>query len=280
MSFGDLEKGAPRTYNVPWGDVTSSSFSSDSAQDSTTFDRASHTIFTISNNVATIQKLVSQFGTPKDTHDMRTRLHTLTENTRDMVRQTGADLKTLLGRPHQPQTLRDRQKKMAHQKLSKDFESVLKRFQSVSQVAAEKSREYVNLARAVQAHEEQHDDDQDDSESQPLMSRQREQLALLDNEIEFNEALIAEREEDLKGIEQSIAEVNEIFRDLGTLVHEQQYMLDNIESNVQSVEINMENATGELRTADRYQRASRNKLCCVMVVVAITVLVLVLVIVT
>ncbi|KAI9091023.1 t-SNARE, partial [Phlyctochytrium arcticum] len=218
------------------------------------FDRASHTIFTISNNVATIQKLLALFGTTKDTSDMRSRLHSLTENTRDMVRQTGSDLKSLLARSKTSSSssssgsntgqLGDRHRKMAQQKLQKDFEAVLKRFQSVSQLAAEKSREYVALARAAHVDDPNNEDDDDDAvESQPLMSRnQRMHLQQVDTDIEFNEALISEREEDLREIEKSIVEVNEIFRDLGTLVHEQQYMLDNIESNVQSVEINMENA--------------------------------------
>ncbi|KAI8819440.1 t-SNARE [Fimicolochytrium jonesii] len=258
------------------------------ANDATTIDRASRTIFTISNNVATIQKLVSLFGTEKDTADLRSRLHDTTEETRAMVRQTGSDLKAILAaNPSHAggDTYTHRQRKMAQQKLQKDFEQVLKRFQLVSKQAAEKSREYVSLAKAAHTHAADgfppDVDVEDADEGQPLMAaHQRQQLVVLDNEIEFNEALIAEREQDLKGIEQSIAEVNEIFRDLGTMVHEQQYMLDNIESNVQAVEINLENATGELRTADRYQRSARNKLCCIMVVVAIVVLVVVLILIS
>ena len=47
----------------------------------------------------------------------------------------------------------------------------------------------------------------------------------MDNEIEYNESLIAEREGEIREIEQGINELNEIFRDLGTLVTEQQSML-------------------------------------------------------
>lgn len=43
--------------------------------------------------------------------------------------------------------------------------------------------------------------------------------------IDLNEKIIVEREEDLVGLERSIAEVNEIFRDLGMLVNDQQYLL-------------------------------------------------------
>jgi syntaxin 7 len=53
-------------------------------------------------------------------------------------------------------------------------------------------------------------------------TQRRVQLEALDNEIEFNETLISEREGEIRGIEQGITELNEIFRDLGMLVNEQE----------------------------------------------------------
>lgn len=43
----------------------------------------------------------------------------------------------------------------------------------------------------------------------------------MDNEIAFNEAVIEEREQGIHEIQQQIGEVNEIFKDLAVLVHEQ-----------------------------------------------------------
>ncbi|KAJ3327528.1 hypothetical protein HDU76_011635 [Blyttiomyces sp. JEL0837] len=240
-------------------------------------DRASHAVFLISNNVVSIQKFVGQLGSPKDTADMRHKLHTLTEETRDMIKQTSTDLKLLSAPEHNQSQFDERQRKIAQQKLQKDFEDVLRRFQTVSKSAAEKSRDYVHKARAQQHLQEE---EESATESQPLMgnSQRLQQLQTLDNEIEYNESLIQEREEDLRNIERSIVEVNEIFRDLGTLVHEQGYMLDNIESNVGSVAINMENATGELRTAARYQKMSQNKMCCLFIILGVIGVIVVLVI--
>jgi len=48
---------------------------------------------------------------------------------------------------------------------------------------------------------------------------------LLDNEISFNEAIIEEREQGIKEIQEQIGEVNEIFKDLAVLVHEQSPMI-------------------------------------------------------
>lgn len=49
----------------------------------------------------------------------------------------------------------------------------------------------------------------------------RQEILLLDNEIAFNEAIIEEREQGLREIEEQIGEANEIFKDLAVLVHEQ-----------------------------------------------------------
>lgn len=53
-------------------------------------------------------------------------------------------------------------------------------------------------------------------------AQRRMQLQALDNEIEYNEVMITEREGEIQGIEQGITELNEIFRDLGMLVNEQE----------------------------------------------------------
>lgn len=67
---------------------------------------------------------------------------------------------------------------------------------------------------------------QQQQEQQQLLqaddSQRRIQIEALDNEIEYNETLISEREGEIQGIEQGITELNEIFRDLGMLVNEQE----------------------------------------------------------
>ncbi|KZV39783.1 syntaxin-22-like, partial [Dorcoceras hygrometricum] len=61
----------------------------------------------------------------------------------------------------------------------------------------------------------------------------RQEVLLLDNEIAFNEAIIDERDQGIQEIQQQIGEVNEIFKDLAVLVHEQGVMIDDIGSNIE-----------------------------------------------
>lgn len=55
-----------------------------------------------------------------------------------------------------------------------------------------------------------------------LDTQRQQQIEALDNEIEYNELLISEREGEIQNIEQGITELNEIFRDMGMLVNEQE----------------------------------------------------------
>ena len=54
----------------------------------------------------------------------------------------------------------------------------------------------------------------------------------LQNQLQFNEGIIAERERDMADIHKSVTEVNEIFKDVARIVHEQQEDIDKIEEQV------------------------------------------------
>lgn len=101
------------------------------------------------------------------------------------------------------------------------------------------------------------------------------------NEIEFQNALIEERSQGIKEIEKTVVEVNEIFRDLSTIVAEQGSMigtiyifilhdlLDSIESNIEDAVDNTKVAVEELGQASKHQKKSRTKLCFILLLVVI-----------
>ena len=109
-------------------------------------------------------------------------------------------------------------------------------------------------------------------------------------EIEFQETLIAEREAEIREIESSMHEVNDIFRDLGTIVTNQggliglfSYLMsglklttDNIESNIVSVGRNTSDAAEELMTAHEYQRKAGRRMACLLIILVIVVAVILL----
>lgn len=127
------------------------------------------------------------------------------------------------------------------------------------------------------------------------------QLQALDNEIEYNEALITEREGEIQEIEQGITELNEIFRDLGTLVNEQEsgirkylrymcshshstfniyiHVAESIYGNVLNIAQSTRDAASELVIANRHQKNARKNMCCLLLIIVVVACVLTLILV-
>ncbi|KAG1087322.1 hypothetical protein G6F42_020649 [Rhizopus arrhizus] len=113
-----------------------------------------------------------------------------------------------------------------------------------------------------------------------VMDAQRQmQLEALDNEIEYNELLITEREGEIQNIEQGITELNEIFRDMGMLVNEQESGIQSIYGNVLNIAQNTRQAADELVIANRHQKSARRNMCCFLLIITIVGCVLALIIV-
>ena len=69
--------------------------------------------------------------------------------------------------------------------------------------------------------------------------------------IDSDLALMQEREQQIRQLESDILDINEIFRDLGTLVHEQGEQIDSIENNVEQAYNQVEAGNEQLTQAAR-----------------------------
>eukprot|EP00158_Paraphelidium_tribonemae_P007751 Partr_v1_DN28350_c1_g1_i6_m79285 putative SYNtaxin len=273
MSFGDFQSGSQSTQNS-YSPRSPASSADDKYR--SLCNGMKNDIFAISANITSMQKLISIFGTRKDTHEMREKLNGLLAVTQDLIKTATERLKSL-NQQSQLSTAdnNDSMRKLEQRKLARDFQLAVDRFQSIQRVSAEKSREFVIQARA------QIQDDEDEGgnnhDSAPLIqeeSKRQQELMRLDNEIEFNENIIMEREQSIREIETAMHEVNEVFRDLGSLVSEQQGMIDNIESNIESSAARTGDANIELQGANRYQQKSRNRQCWLLAILTAVIIVL------
>jgi hypothetical protein len=105
-----------------------------------------------------------------------------------------------------------------------------------------------------------------EEERQGLLERsRRQQLLQSENEIAFNESVIAEREEGIREVEATVGELAEIFKDIAVLVNEQGQMIDDIDANVGNAAARTEAAVDQLKSANKYQKRSRNKMCMIMI---------------
>lgn len=156
-----------------------------------------------------------------------------------------------------------------------DLQALLSRFQDLQKRAREGCLEFIVRAREVIESETEPDAD---NEAQPLISigesSQHQQTEGLLEEIDYNEALILERDKGIREIASAMGEVHEIFRDLSVLVSEQQLGIDNIESAVESAAERTTAAARELDRANERRKSRAWTLYSVLVLILFLLLVL------
>lgn len=141
------------------------------------------------------------------------------------------------------------------QKIVRDFQNVLHRSEIV-----------MKTAKAKEQKRRQVEGDVSDREGVESSSGVQEMAALVDgrrieNQVQYNEALIEERDRAITEITGQIGEVHQIFQDLAVLVHDQGEMVDDIEANLTRASNKTHDAHTQLIRAERSQRRARSTWC-------------------
>ncbi|KAI8668814.1 T-SNARE coiled-coil-like proteiny domain-containing protein [Fusarium keratoplasticum] len=217
---------------------------------------------------------VNVLGTKKDTPRLRERVHNSMEKTREMCREIGEGVKRL-------QTWDDltKQQKYEQTKVSSDFQAALQEFQGLQRRALEKERASVTAARAAQEAEPGQAGAPSDTQLEQLQQQQQISQLAQQDEVDFQEALIIEREEEIRNIEQGVGDLNVLFRQVAQIVDEQGEQLGSIADNVENIRDDTRQADVENRQAARYQKAARNKSCCLLLILAVIMTIVILAIV-
>ncbi|KAK8593801.1 hypothetical protein V6N13_042627 [Hibiscus sabdariffa] len=281
MSFQDLEAGLVRPHRHNYFNSSHQKPRQDTADASAS---ASHSvaagIFRLRTAILAFDRLVNSLGTPKDTLELRDKLHKTRLHIGQLVKETSAKLKEASEADQDAEPL----KKIADAKLAKDFQAALKDFQKAQRLAAERETAYTPsvpkeiLPYSYDAYEVEKNSSKS-LEQQQLLVTKRQEVVLLENEITFNEAIIEEREQGIKEVQQQISEVNEIFKDLAVLVHEQGAMIDDIGSNIENSHAATVQATSHLKKASKIQRANSSTRCLLVLIFGIILLIFVVVVV-
>ncbi|CAA2999294.1 syntaxin-22-like [Olea europaea var. sylvestris] len=262
MSFEDLESGRALTSHASLQQDPSRALAAG--------------VFRINTAVAAYRRLVNSLGTPKDTLDLRQKLHKTRLQIGQLVKETSAKLEQV--RETDRFTEVSASKKLADAKLTKDYQSVLKDFEKTQKLAAKRETAYVpngNLSSSNTANEMEIISSKSPEQISLFAESNRQEVIHLENEIVFNEAIIEEREQGIKEIQQQIGEVNEIFKDLAVLVHEQGSLIDDIGSNVEGSHAATTQATSQLTKAAKIQKSNSSLTCLMLLIVGIVLLIVV-----
>ncbi|KAJ9487767.1 hypothetical protein VN97_g5543 [Penicillium thymicola] len=235
-------------------------------------EQLSDQLFTLTSNISRLSNQIALLGTKRDTERVRERVHNLLEETRTGFRDVGEGIK-------QVQAWEDvnPSQKWTQQKLSSEFKATLDEFQTIQRRALEKQRASAVAARTAFEEGEQASGENDVQLQEQLLEEQHRMAN--QGEVDFQESLIIERETEIRNIEQSVGELNELFRDVAHIVTEQGGQLDIISENVQNVTQDTRGANVELRSASKYQKNARNRACCLFIILAVILAIIVLAIV-
>lgn len=198
--------------------------------DSPEFDLLAETIssslFELNSKLATLHSHLKALSRSNSStgHSIEERAVALTDDLREGFRHLGDDVKAM-----QAWTDTVPAQRFTQGKLGREFTTALKEFQDLQRKLAEIQRVSVVKAKEEQANRahnasllDEHDDTTGDEEAEVgLLQQQEQQQQLNQQELDYQQSLIAEREAEIQGIEHGIEELNEIFTDLGAIVNEQ-----------------------------------------------------------
>ncbi|MEW5299709.1 MAG: hypothetical protein WDW36_002699 [Sanguina aurantia] len=96
--------------------------------------------------------------------------------------------------------------------------------------------------------------------------------------VDFQLDLVQQRDEEIRTIVETIAELAQIMRDLSTLVVDQGTILDRIDYNLVQTLEKTEQGVKELKVAEKTQKSSRMFLCIIILVVMITIMLIIVIV--
>ncbi|CAG2186987.1 STX7 [Mytilus edulis] len=227
--------------------------------------------------VSQIQRLVGVIGTSQDSLDFLNVIlhinviltifnikHQLTHYTNQLAKETNVDLKSFARLHVSPS---DQSKwKMQKDRYTEEFSNALTNFQTTQRTAAEKEKASVARARAHSSTTKYPFEDEPQEDFTSPGFSQTKQVLVMEEDVDLE--MIQERENAIKQLERDITDVNHIFKDLGMLVHEQGDMLDSIEANVETAQIQVHEGNKQLASASTYQSKARRKKCICLVIVS------------
>jgi len=166
-------------------------------------------------------------------------------------------------------------KKFSYEKLQKAFEEEVMHLKDVARRAVAAQQEALGAgagaggSAAMECRsmcDEQDSSNGDDVQHGLLDDAEESQMGQLSvqEDATIRNRIAQEREEGIRRIQSQVSEVNQIFRDLASIVQEQGQQFESIESQAEASSSNTKQAVVQLKKAVDRQRGTREKLCCVL----------------
>lgn len=193
----------------------------------------------------------------------------------------------------------DKQQKLQSSRFCSEFQEVLKRYSTLQKQVATRQKYTMNLrpgsrkpsggggvqtggwleGQRPRGGEEATSLLADvDSPQSPTSPQQQQQQQQWKEDLDYEQAMLVERDRRVRQIEADMLDCNQIFKDLASMVHAQGEVIDTIEGNIEGAQQNTAQGVEQLRSAANYQRKYRRKTCILLVLVVVVAAVVALVI--
>ncbi|CAD6184925.1 unnamed protein product [Caenorhabditis auriculariae] len=220
-------------------------------------DEGNETISQIQVNIQQLNQQVQQLDSfitrLSDSSDSGERNRQLfnekAQKAQELSKETNALMKKLVGFSNTNRTLR-----IQRERLQNEYIGVLNKLQASQRKAAQTEK-----ASMKQVREAAEMDAEASRAAEIEAFGGREQQMSMQRQQNVNLQEIKQRQEALVQLERDIGDVNQIFADLASIVHEQGQVVDSIEANVEHAQIHVEQGAANVEQAVYYNQKARQK---------------------
>lgn len=232
-----------------------------------------------SSNVAILERRMRLLNTGQDSVRLREEIIQLAKDTVQLAKITDSSLKKL----NQQSMGMGQSDRLVYTRLAKAFQTSVQKFQLLQKSVADLEQDLITRARSASTSKTPDSYQPDSTEDQEADLVHHDSLAR-QRQMQFDEneaAQLEQREREMRQLETDILDINDIFRDLGTMVHEQGELVDNIETHVETAAVRVESGNKQLEKAARHKKCSRKLTCmiaCILIGVLVAIVVAILII--
>ncbi|XP_039381320.1 t-SNARE domain-containing protein 1 isoform X1 [Mauremys reevesii] len=222
------------------------------------FQETSANIFRINSNVTSLERTLRSLGTSNDTQELRDGLHATQQETNKTITTSTKAIKQL------SEIVRgsSRQERLQLDRLNNQLSDAIQRYGAVQKKIAEKSKALLPSGQRSSKQQSPKtpfsdlaDDEKIFNGGDGMWQNQSQDQALLSEITEEDLEAIRLREEAIQQIESDMLDVNQIVKDLASMVYEQGDTIDSIEANIETASSNVESANEQLAKASQHQRS-------------------------
>jgi len=218
----------------------------------------------LKQHIKEIQRLSAAIGTELDNTDIREQLQQRQLSARKLCKETEKLLKDLKKSPPPSTPSAKNQHRITLTKIANEFSAVIGDYQRVQREVIDKEKFALKKGPTPT--------DGTNVFDQSRQEQMQEQITATDM------AALQERENEMAQMEADIMDVNTIFKDLSEMVQESGQTIDNIENNVESAVVDIQEGNKQLQKAEEYQSKARKKKIILAIVVIVIIIIIALII--